>query len=154
MRFHQVRDIVNWAADFHARLAQQYTTEAKSSDDERVRMALTYLAQHEHNMQAGLARYLAPDNHHRNVLDTWYSDLTELPQPDGLCILCDCISCTTVASALTKALETHETLEAMYRHRSRDSAIDAEKAFFASLAGGHEAEMRRMVRDMARLEAY
>lgn len=154
MRFHQVRDIVTWAADFHAQLAQQYTTQAKSSDDERVRMALTYLAQHEHNMQAGLARYLAPDNQHRHVLDTWYSDLTELPQPDVLSILCGCISCTSVASLLTKALEIHETLENMYRHRSQDSAIDAEKTFFASLASGHEAEMRRMARDMARLESY
>lgn len=154
MRFHQVRDIVTWAADFHAQLAQQYTTQAKSCDDERVRMALTYLAQHERNMQAGLARYLAPDNQHRNVLDTWYSSLTELPQPETLSNLCGCISCTTVDSLLSKALEIHQTLEDMYRHRSRDSAIDAEKAFFASLADGHEAEMRRMVRDMARLESY
>lgn len=154
MRFHQVRDIVTWAADFHARLAQQYTAQAKHSDDERVRMALTYLAQNEHKMQAGLARYLTPDNQHRSVLDTWYSDLTELPHPEVLTDLCGCSACTTVEGLLINALKIHETLEDMYRHRSEVSSIDAEKAFFAALASGHEAEVRRLARNMARLEAY
>lgn len=154
MRFHQVRDIVAWAADFHARLAQQYTAQAKHCDDERVRMALTYLAQHEHKMQAGLLRYLTPDNQHRNVLDTWYSDLTEVPHPEVLADLCGCAACTTVESLLANALKMHETLEDMYRHRSEVSSIDAEKAFFTALASGHEAEVRRLVRNMARLEAY
>lgn len=154
MRFHQIREIVSWAVRFHERLAQQYAALAKKSEDERVRMALTYLAEHEHQMQGGLARYLAADSEHRNVLDTWFSDLTELPHPDVLERLCGCMACTTVDSVLTTALTIHKTLEDMYRHRAEEAAIAAEQAFFASLADGHEAEVRRLVRDMARLETY
>lgn len=154
MRFHQVREIVSWAVDFHEQLAQQYAALAKKTEDERVRMALTYLAEHEHRMQGGLARYLAADSEHRNVLDTWFSDLTELPHSDVVTRLCADMACTTVDGVLATALTIHKTLEDMYRHRAEEAAIAAEQAFFTALANGHEAEVRRLVRDMARLEAY
>ena len=154
MRFHQVREVVSWAVDFHAQLAKQYAALAKQSEDERVRMALDYLAEHERKMQRGLGSYLASDSEHRNVLDTWFSDATELPHPDVLTRLCGCMACTTIDNVLASALTIHKTLEEMYRHRAEDAAIGDEEAFFIALAKGHESEVRRLVRDMARLEAY
>lgn len=154
MRFHQVREIVSWAVEFHAQLGKQYTALARHSEDERVRMALAYLSEHEHEMQRGLARYLSADSEHRNVLDTWFSDPSELPHPDVLTRLCESMGCTTLDHLLATALTIHKTLEDMYRHRADTSAIADEQAFFTGLADGHEAEVRRLVRDMARLEAY
>ena len=154
MRFHQVRDIVTWAADFHAQLAGQYHDLAKHCDDERVRMALTYLAGHEHKMQRGLKRYLDSENEHLHVLDTWYSELPDLPHPEVLIGLFDGGDCKTVDQVLAHALKVHQTLGDMYRHRAAESSIDAEQAFFAALANGHEGEVRRLVRNIARLEAY
>ena len=41
MRFHQVKELVDWAAGYHRRLAEQYTALAGGGGvDERVRMAL------------------------------------------------------------------------------------------------------------------
>lgn len=154
MRFHQVREIVSWAADFHAQLAKQYAALAKQSEDERVRMALNYLAEHERKMQHGLVSYLSSDSEHRNVLDTWFNDASELPHPDVLTRLCGCMTCTTIDKVLATALTIHKTLEDMYRHRADNAAIADEEAFFTALAKGHESEVRRLVRDMARLEAY
>jgi hypothetical protein len=153
MRFHQVRDIVAWACDFHARLAHRYSYQAKRCEHERTRMALSYLAQREHEMQAGLARYLTSDSEHRHVLDTSYNDLTELPHPQALADL-SVANCKSLGSVLANALEIHEMLEDMFTRRSEDAAIDAEKALFAALASGQEAEVRRLVRNMARLETY
>lgn len=154
MRFHQVREIVSWAVAFHGQLAQQFSTRAKTCEGERVHMALSHLADQEHQLQAGLARYLAADNEHRHVLDTWFSELIELPHPEVLEQLCAGLTCTTLDRVLASALSIHKTLETLYSHRAQVASIDAEQAFFSALASAHEAQARRLVRDMARLDAY
>lgn len=154
MRFQQVRDIVDWAVDFHRRLAHQYAAMARQAEDERQRMALEYLAEHEHQMQRGLARYLKDDGEHRHVLDTWFSTLAEQPHPEVLSSLCSGLSCTSLDGLLSSALTIHKTLEDMWRHRADEANLPAESDFFTALAASHEAEVRRLARDMARLEAY
>lgn len=154
MRFHQVREVVRWALDFHTQLAHQYAALGPACKDERVRMALAYLAEHEREMARGLSGYMDSDSEHRNVLDTWFSDQAEMPHPEVLMRLGECAECTTMESVLSTALTIHKTLEDMYRHRAENAAIADEQGFFNALAGGHAAEVRRLVRDVARLEAY
>jgi hypothetical protein len=154
MRIHQVREVVSWAVDFHEKLAKRYAALAKASQDERVRMALAYLADHDRAMLRGLARYLAADNEHRKVLDTWYTDFAELPHPEVLDCLCGCMQFERVDDVLATALTIHRMLEDMYRQRACAAAIADEEALFTALAAGHNAEVRRIVRDMARLGAY
>lgn len=153
MRFHRVRELLDWAVATHARLSRDYRAQAKTCDDERVRMALLYLADHEHAMQAGLARYLADDGDHRNALETWFSDTAEFPHPEVVDGLCQRLSGQTVDDVLATALTIHKTLEDMYRQRAATAPIEDERALFAALVAGHEAEVRRLVRDMARLDA-
>lgn len=44
MRYHQVKDLVVWAADFHQRMVQQFEEASRKSDSERSTMVLDYLA--------------------------------------------------------------------------------------------------------------
>src|SRR5690554_6988917 len=90
MRFHQVREVVDWAMRTHERLADEYEHLGRQCGDERLRMALSYLARHERSRVAALARYAA-DPAHEKVLATWFDDTTEFPQPRLVDRLCDTV---------------------------------------------------------------
>ncbi|CAM3568591.1 2-hydroxyacyl-CoA dehydratase [Halomonas lysinitropha] len=154
MRFHQVKELVAWAADYHRRLAAQYDQLAEGGVNDRVRMALEYLAEHERKMQAELDDYLAEERDHRKVLETWFDDPADFPHAPTLDRLTECISCDSVQDVLSTALTMHRTLQDLYAHRVERASMEAEREFFTSLSSGHEAEVRRIARDMQRLEDY
>lgn len=154
MRFHQVKDLVTWAVGYHRRLAEQFSALAGGGVSERVRMALEYLAEHEHTMENDLTGYLNDGSDHSKVLEIWFDDPNDFPHAPVLERLPDCIDCETVQSVLSTALTAHRTLQDLYAHRAELAGISDEKAFFEALANGHEAEVRRIARDMQRLEDY
>ncbi|TFH88140.1 2-hydroxyacyl-CoA dehydratase [Billgrantia azerbaijanica] len=154
MRFHQVSELVAWAAQYHARLADHYARHAAGEVPERVRMALDYLAEHERKQQAELEDYLADGSDHRSVLDTWFDDPNDFPHPPVLERLPEGIDCDSVQGVLATALTAHRTLQDLYAHRSERATSRSEQEFFEALAAGHEGEVRRIARDMQRLEDY
>lgn len=151
MRFHQVREVVDWAMRTHERLADEYEHLGRQCGDERLRMALSYLARHERSRVAALARYAA-DPAHEKVLATWFDDTTEFPQPRLVDRLCDTVDGQATHRLLASALAIHQTMEDLYQHRAETAAIDDQREFFSALARSHEAETRHLVRDMGRLE--
>ncbi|MCE8025919.1 MULTISPECIES: 2-hydroxyacyl-CoA dehydratase [Halomonadaceae] len=154
MRFHQVKELVDWAADYHARLADQYARLAASGDDERVKMALEYLAQRERKLQGDLLGYLDDGSDHRSVLEAWFDDPNDFPHAPVLERLPDGVDGKSVQDVLATALTAHRTLQDLYAHRAELAGGSGEKGFFEALASGHEAEVRRIARDMQRLEDY
>ncbi len=155
MRFHQVKELVHWAAGYHRRLAEQYTALAGGGEvGERVRMALEYLIERERKQENDLTGYLDDGSDHSQVLETWFDDPNDFPHPPVLERLPDCIECDSVQSVLATALTAHRTLQDLYSHRAELAGGRDEKAFFEALAAGHEAEVRRIARDIQRLEDY
>ncbi|MFQ3788215.1 2-hydroxyacyl-CoA dehydratase [Halomonas sp. A29] len=154
MRFHQVKELVSWAADYHARLAEQYARMASAGSNERVRMALEYLAQRERKLKADLLGYLDDGSSHRNVLDTWFDDPNDFPHAPVLERLPGGVDGESVQSVLATALTAHRTLQDLYAHRADLAGGSDERAFFEALSAGHEAEVRHIARDMQRLEDY
>ncbi|MBA2778703.1 2-hydroxyacyl-CoA dehydratase [Billgrantia kenyensis] len=154
MRFHQVKELVDWAADYHARLADQYSRMAAAGDNERVRMALEYLTERERKMQNDLLGYLDDGSDHSTVLETWFDDPNDFPHAPVLERLPESANGESVQNVLATALTTHRTLQDLYAHRAELSGGNDERAFFEALASGHEAEVRRIARDMQRLEDY
>ena len=154
MRFHQIRELLSWATDYHARLAAAYTGMAGGDVGERVRMALRYLAEHEKAMQASLEQYLSEDSEHRSVLDTWFDDPVDFPHAPVLERLSEGMTCNDMQSVLATALATHRTLQDLYALRAEHAVTTTETEFFEALTNGHDAEVRRLSRDMQRLEDY
>ncbi len=154
MRFHQVKELVHWAADYHQRLAEHYAKHAGDDVKERVRMALEYLANHERTLQANLEDYFTDGSDHHAVLDTWFDDPADFPHLPVLDRLPGCMDCESVQDVLATALTTHKTLQDLYRHRADRASIEEEREFFAALAAGHDGEVRRLARDIQRLEDY
>ncbi len=155
MRFHQVKELVDWAAGYHRRLAEQYTALAGGGGvDERVRMALEYLAERERKQEGDLTGYLDDGSDHSTVLETWFDDPADFPHPPVLERLPECLDCESVQSVLATALTAHRTLQDLYTHRAELAGGSDEKTFFEALGAGHEAEVRRIARDIQRLEDY
>lgn len=155
MRFHQVKELVDWAAGYHRRLAEQYTALAAGEGvNERLRMALEYLAERERKQESDLTGYLNDGSDHRQVLDTWFDDPADPPHPPVLERLPEGLDGDSVQSVLATALTAHRTLQDLYAHRAELAAGRDETAFFEALAAGHEAEVRRIARDIQRLEDY
>ena len=154
MRFHQVRELVAWAADYHARLADQYTALAAGEVSDRVRMALEYLAARERKLEADIRGYCDDGSDHRQVLDTWFDVPNDFPHAPVLERLPDSVDGDSVQSVLATALTAHRTLQDLYAHRGDLAGAGEERQFFEALSAGHEAEVRRIARDLQRLEDY
>ncbi|MBD3897609.1 2-hydroxyacyl-CoA dehydratase [Halomonas sp. ML-15] len=154
MRFHQVRELVSWATNFHSRMAEQYRQLATTTESERQRMALEYLAQREDKQHTELTRYATENGDHRAVLDTWFDDPTDFPHPLVVERLPGRTGNGEIQDVMATALTAHRTLQDLYTHRAERAAGARELAFFQSLADGHEAEVRHIVRDLQQLDAY
>lgn len=154
MRFHQVRELVRWAADYHARLGDAYARLATEGVAPRIRLALEYLVEHEHRMQRELEAYLAEDREHRGALDTWFDEPDDFPHAPVLERLPAESGDQGVEALLATALTMHRTLQDLYRRRTERASGEAERELFEALAHQEDAEVRRLVRDIQRLEAY
>ncbi|MDN3555290.1 2-hydroxyacyl-CoA dehydratase [Halomonas maura] len=154
MRFHQVRELVSWAADYHGRLQAAYSRLAGGEVTERVRLALEYLADHERSMQRDLEAYLDDGSDHRPVLDAWFDDPNDFPHAPVLERLPGALGVSGVADVLATALTMHRTLQDLYHQRADRAGGREEREFFTALAEGQDAEVRRLTRDMQRLEDY
>ncbi|WP_017430160.1 2-hydroxyacyl-CoA dehydratase [Vreelandella jeotgali] len=145
MRYNQVRDLVVWAADYHGRMSRQFSDRAGVADSERLQMALDYLAAEERRMKAGLDDVLADESGQQKVLNTWFDDPTDFPQPPELEHLAQYATYDSIESAMETATQAHKALQRLYEYRAEKAAIPAGADFFRSLAEGHEAEVRRIV---------
>ncbi|GAA3908094.1 hypothetical protein GCM10022228_18140 [Halomonas cibimaris] len=145
MRYNQVRDLIAWAADFHARMARQFSDKAKAAQSERLTMALNYLAEEELRMKTGLEEVLAEASGHEKVLNTWFDNPADFPQPPELERLAQYATYDSIDAAMQAATEAHKALQKLYEYRAKKAVIPAEEEFFGALAEGHEAEVRRIV---------
>ncbi|XKE44044.1 2-hydroxyacyl-CoA dehydratase [Halomonas organivorans] len=152
MRYHQVRELVRWAADYHGRLEEAYTRLAGGDVGARVRLALEYLADHERRMQRELEAYFHDGSDHRQVLDTWFDDPNDFPHAPVLDRMPDALDADGVQALLSTALTMHRTLQDLYLHRAERAVGREEQEFFEALMGEEDNEVRRLARDMQRLE--
>ncbi|MFG6179040.1 2-hydroxyacyl-CoA dehydratase [Halomonas sp. THAF12] len=105
-------------------------------------------------MQRELEAYLAEGSGHRRVLDVWFDEPDDFPHAPVLERLPEVRDDEEVEALLATALTTHRTLQDLYRHRGERASGAEEREFFEALVQGEDAEVRRLVRDIQRLEAY
>ncbi|TVP50802.1 MAG: 2-hydroxyacyl-CoA dehydratase [Halomonas sp.] len=151
MRYNQVKDLVEWAAGFHARMARQYSDAADAAESERLQMALTYLASRELKMKIGLEELFHDNSGHRDVMETWFDDSSDFPQPPELEKLADQSVAYSLEEAMKTATTAHQRLQDLYEHRASHAKVESEEEFFSSLAKGHNSEIRHI---MASIEEF
>lgn len=152
MAFHQVKDLLAWIHEFHQKLSEQYTRLAELQQDERMKMALVFLADRERRMQEGMVAYLQDAD--EGLLSTWLIDSQEFVHPRVLERIPDCLGCQDIHAILANVMTAHQTLKDMYRLRAELSSIPQETELFERLAEQQDAEARLQTRDIARLDMY
>nr|WP_298249428.1 2-hydroxyacyl-CoA dehydratase [uncultured Halomonas sp.] len=152
MAFRQVKDLLEWIHDFHRELGDQYTRLAETAPDERMQMALVFLADRESRLRDGMAAYL--EDADNALLTTWLIDSQEFGHPSVLRRIPPCLGCHDVQDILANVMSAHQTLKDMYRLRSELASIPEEAELFHQLAEVQEAEARLQTRDLARLDIY
>ncbi|TNH14623.1 2-hydroxyacyl-CoA dehydratase [Halomonas sp. BL6] len=148
MRYNQVKDLIEWATGYHARMARQYSDAASQAELERLAMALRYLADSELKMKTGLEALFHDGSDHREVLETWFDDSSDFPQPPELEALAEQSVAGSIDELTETAVEAHRKLQSLYEHRASRAKIEPEETFFNALAQGHNAEARKLVVSM------
>lgn len=152
MRYNQVKDLIEWAAGYHARMARQYSAAAEDADSTRLAMALNYLASSELTMKSGLEELFHDGLSHQEVLETWFDDSGDFPHPPLLEALAQRSVAGSIDQLVATAADSHRNLQALYEHRASRAKIAPEEEFFSALAEGHNAEARKLVSSMQELE--
>jgi hypothetical protein len=70
MKFDRTRDIIDHAVSFHRLLENYFRELSKKTDDQRLKMFLDYLVDHEMSSARYLVEYSESAPH--NILDTWF----------------------------------------------------------------------------------
>lgn len=152
MAFRQVSELLDWIVDFHQQLGAMYTRRAGEQRDERMTMALKFLANRERRMHDSMKRYV--EDADPALLKTWLIDSQDFVHPKMLERVIHCVGCQDVSDILANVLTAHQTLRDMYRLRAELAQIPSEQALFEELADNQEAEARLQARDIGRLEMY
>lgn len=152
MVFRQVKDLLVWIRDFHARLGEQYAQLAEEQQSERMQMALTFLADRERRMSDAMLAYLGDAD--EGLLTTWLIDSQEFAHPNVLERIPHCMGCHDTHDVLANVMTAHQMLKDMYRLRAKLASISQERELFERLAEQQDAEARLQTRDFARLEIY
>lgn len=152
MRYNQVKDLIEWAASFHARMAEQYSEAVDKADNERLQMAYNYLASRELKMKTGLEELFHNGSDHSAVLELWFDDSSDFPQPPELDRLAEQTLEGSLDDAMRTATSAHQSLQTLYEHRASRAKIEPEEEFFNALAQGHNSEIRHIVASMEELQ--
>ncbi|MCC5903731.1 MAG: 2-hydroxyacyl-CoA dehydratase [Halomonas sp.] len=152
MRYNQVKDLIEWAAGYHGRMAGQYSAAAEQADNQRLAMALTYLASSELTMKSGLEALFNDGSSHREVLEIWFDESGDFPEPPQLEALTERHVAHSIDALMATAEASHRKLQALYQHRASRAKIEPEEEFFTSLAEGHDAEIRKLISSMQEFE--
>lgn len=151
MHFQQTRDVVAWSAAFHARLTGVYERLETTVDDARLKQVLSYLAEHEKEIERGLRDHLkaaAPA-----LLGGWTRGEVSTEKVKKLAELEDGLCCDSVDELMNRAIDIHKALEDLYGELASYAELPDSRELLKSLRDHEEAETRRMVRDIGWYEA-
>jgi rubrerythrin len=148
MRFSTTKDLLDHAASLHQGLGAYYQRLAGDSRQEKVQLLLEYLARHEENLAAELARYSKETA--ARVRDAWFK--FEL---DGEFIKCVPPAMPAadidVNELINLAIALDDCIIDLYRLVARESELPEARDAFLNLAAQERQEKMRMVRQAMRL---
>lgn len=150
MKIDQVKHAILWVTEFHDTLGQQYAQLSHAAKEPRLNMMLSYLSEHEHETQGGLARFL--ETAKPSVLEQWLRRVPDPPLADALSQLQPQLDTISIDDAAAVAAGFHTQLKAYFQQLADMSDGDEAIELFESIANAEDGELRRMERDTSRLD--
>lgn len=148
MQIETLKDILHWTKGFHQHLSQCLSHCAKKNTNERAKMILTYLADHESSLVRTINSFETSDSKH--ALNTWCYEYVN-KQPIVQNNYCDSPFAELDAAQIMEVIvDQHQQVIQLYRDLASQAVILSAQEMLASLRSVEEHEMMRMVQSVNR----
>lgn len=143
MPIETIKDILDWGRSLHEELAAIYHSSAAESEDERTRLLLSYIADHENRLAEIIANYEKHDTSGR--VDSWMQDyLDKNPFMAGIRDMVK-FDPGNGDEVLQATISAHQQMITMYRDLAENAKSDRLETLFANIADLESNELMRMV---------
>ncbi|MBY4678565.1 ATPase [Marinobacterium arenosum] len=145
MQVEQIKDILDWLSKYHHQMSLCYDRSANRSESSRIKMLLSYLAEHEQSLADAVAKYEKIAD--SQVLNTWCYEYMD-HKPDLAEALCSTdLDQLSLEQIVSRCVAAHDELIVLYRYLLGRSDTDRLKELFENLIQLEQNESMRMVRD-------
>ena len=141
MRYAQVRDMLDQVREFHGQLAEYYHQLSDSSDQQRVKLLLDHMSNHEKQLQEGLRDY--GEDASEQILNTW----VDCKYCDDVLMTCKQIPIVPEASVknvIQATLDIDNCLVRFYREVAEKVESEKVRGVFQNLVEMEESELRQL----------
>lgn len=150
MQAEKLGDVLNWTIDFHQQLSSCLSDCAKVNENERARLLLDYLAQHEQSLTEIIAKFKIIAS--SNALNTWcYEYLDKHPimkhkHGDVTFANLNTLQITEIV------MHMHQQVITLYRDLTAQIVVNSAHELLEELLSVEEHEVMRMSQSANRLE--
>lgn len=148
MQIETLKDVLHWTKKYHQQLSQCLSHCADKNTDERARMVLTYLSDHEESLTKIVNGFETTGN--EQALNTWCYEFVN-KQPIVQHVHCDAPFSGLNAEQIVEVIvDQHQQIIELYRYLASRADIPSAQELLASLRSLEEHEMMRMVQSTNR----
>lgn len=148
MKIETLKDALHWTKEFHQHLNQCLSQGTNDNANERAKMVLTYLSEHEKTLANVLDGF--EQNGDKHALNTWCYEYLD-DHPITRHVHCEAPFSELDATQIVEVVvEQHQQVIELYRYLASRADIPSAKELLESLRSLEEHEMMRMVQSTNR----
>lgn len=143
MTLETIKDILDWTRRLHAELAETYRMNSNAFDDERAKLLINYVADHEARIAETIKHY--EDDASVQTMDTWIQDnLQTNPFVKNMQTMFG-IPGFSSDEVLDQTVKFHQGLVSMYAELAQSAQSERVRELFQNLESMEQHELMRMV---------
>ena len=149
MTIETLKDVLHWTTNFHQKLSDCLTHSTDNNENERAKMLLVYLAEHERELANVVAQFEKNGNTH--ALNTWCYEfidkhpLTQHQLDDAIFAKLD------ATEIMARVVDQHQQVIELYRYLFTRADIPSARALLENLKSLEEHEAMQMSQGANRL---
>jgi len=148
MQIETLKDVLHWTREFHQHLSQCLSHCADKNTDERARMILAYLSDHEEALTKVVGSFETSGDEH--ALNTWCYEYV-VKHPIVRHAHCDAPFAELDTTQIMEVIvDQHQQVIELYRYLASRAEIPSAKELMESLRSLEEHEMMRMAQSANR----
>lgn len=141
MRYRQVRDMLDQVRDFHGQLSDYYQELSDSADQQRVKLLLDHMSDHERQLQDSLGAY--EEGASKQVMDTWV-DCKYCDEVLATCERTPIAEESSVEGVINATMDIDNCLIRFYREVAEKVDSQTIRDVFRNLIDLEEGELRKL----------
>lgn len=149
MAIETLRDVLSWTETFHKQLSECLSQEAATSADERAKMILSYLADHEAQLTKVIEGF--EQNGKESVLNTWCYEYVQKYPITRRSHANAPFSELDAVQIMDVVIDQHQQVIELYRYLASRAETTSTKEMLSALSSMEEHEIKRMVQSSNRL---